>query len=81
MSKPTTRRRKTEKMISKRPKIEEAMMSFPLFKRSGSPDEVRTIALPTNIERKAIPPETLKTIFSIELAKNSGLVERQPKTV
>ncbi len=67
--------------MSRIPTIEEKIISFPFLRRSGSPEEVRTVALPARTARKAIPPETPKTMESIDLTKNSGLVERHPKTV
>ena len=49
--------------------MEEVTMSLPNCSLSGSPVEVRTIALPPKIARKAIPPEMLKTIFNMDFTK------------
>lgn len=81
MSKPTTRRRKTEKRIRRRPKIEEVIRSLPFCSLSGLPEEVSTVAAPAITAKKATPPAIPKTIDRTDLTKFSGLVERQPSTV
>lgn len=61
--------------------MDEVTMSLPNCSLSGSPVDVRTIALPPKIARKAIPPEILKTILNILATKRPGSVDKQPKTV
>lgn len=61
--------------------MEEVIISLPSRILSTLPAEVRTIALPPRTAKKAIPPAAAKTIERIDLTKNSGLVDRQPKTV
>lgn len=62
MSNPTTLNMKTANTIISIPIIEEVMMSFPALTFSGFPEDVKTVALPYNIARKAAPPAIPKII-------------------
>ncbi len=83
MSTPITLKRKVEKRMRRIPAIEEMIILLPDWRRTGSPDEVSTMALPQSTMIKAVPPAMPKIIERSERTKGppDGSVEKHPKTV